>query len=408
MSAISPQPVGPDPATLVSVVVAARNAAATIEQTLDSLRRQTWRAWEAVVVDDGSTDGTAQLVTAAATSDSRIRLVQRGGGGVGPSRMVGVASARGAMLLFLDADDWLLPSALERLAAPLIDDPALAAAYCGWKRVGVDGATISEWRPASEPDLFPAFARFCPFAVHCCLIRRRVFDELGGFDLGLRTCEDWDLWQRLTRIGMPLAAVHQTLAVYRTRPGSISLTDDGYVADGLEVIKRGHSRDSRVRDPLPAYRDGAPSPLARPASRQLVLWGAGLAIGGGRGIGRAFELAAAHLDPTFPPGLAADTLYWAIPVGAAQPYASWPELFPTCVERLDRALDELERRSRAPLLGARARLHVRRGRGDAWRRLSGRDRPHRLAGPAMPAPHAYRGALPVLRDDHRDGSRLPR
>jgi len=360
MSAISPRPVGPDPATLVSVVVAARNAAATIGQTLESLRGQTWRPWEAVVVDDGSTDETARLVAAAGASDARIRLVPRGGGGVGASRTVGVAEARGAMLLFLDADDWLLPSALERLAAPLLDDPVAGGAYCGWMRVGADGETISEWRPASEPELFPAFARFCPFAVHCCLIRRSVFDELGGFDLTLRTCEDWDLWQRLTRIGTPLVAVHETLAVYRTRPGSISLTHDGYVADGLEVVRRGHSPDPRVRNPLPAYRNGAPRSLATPASRQLVLWGAGLAIGGGRDAGREFELAAEHLDLTFPPGLAAETLYWAVPVGAAQPCARWPELFPACVDHLNGALAELERRTRAPLLATRARRVLER------------------------------------------------
>ena len=73
---------------LVSVVVAARNAAGTVGETLASLSAQSWPAWEAVVVDDGSTDATAAIVTQLAAAEGRIRLVPEGGGGVGTSRSI--------------------------------------------------------------------------------------------------------------------------------------------------------------------------------------------------------------------------------------------------------------------------------------------------------------------------------
>src|SRR5438067_4059802 len=340
---------------LVSVVVAARNAAGTVEETLASLSAQSWPAWEAVVVDDGSTDATAAIVSRLAAAEGRIRLVPEGGGGVGASRSIGVEASRGEALLFLDADDWLLPDALRLLIAPLLEDTSLDGAYCGWKRVGEGGATISEWRPETEPELFPAFARYCPFAVHCCLLRRAAFERHGGFDPGLATCEDWDLWQRLTRSGARLAAVHETLAVYRTRPGSMSLADGRFIVDGLEVINRGHAPDPRVPHPHAAYRNGVDPALAPNARLQIALWGAGLAIGQGRDAAELLELVADELAPTFSPGLAADTLYWAVPVGAAQPYTAWPELWNMREERLGEALRELEGRTGAPRLAARIR-----------------------------------------------------
>ncbi|MGH7575700.1 MAG: glycosyltransferase family 2 protein, partial [Longimicrobiales bacterium] len=89
----------------VSIVIAAYNAAAMIQETLDAVLAQTHGGWEAIVVDDGSTDHTRAIVEAAARAEPRIRLVSRPHGGGGAARNAGIAAARFDWLLFLDADD---------------------------------------------------------------------------------------------------------------------------------------------------------------------------------------------------------------------------------------------------------------------------------------------------------------
>jgi glycosyltransferase involved in cell wall biosynthesis len=103
----------------VSAIIPARDAEATLGQTLDSLLAQTVPDWEAVVVDDGSVDGTAEVALAYAARDPRVRLLRARAGGAAAARNAGLALARGRRLLFLDADDWVAPAHLERLLGAL-------------------------------------------------------------------------------------------------------------------------------------------------------------------------------------------------------------------------------------------------------------------------------------------------
>jgi glycosyltransferase involved in cell wall biosynthesis len=93
----------------VTVIVPAHNAADTLADTLESLTAQTFPGWEAIVVNDGSTDATPGIVEGFAAFDPRFRLVHRVNGGLAAARNTGVSHARHDALLFLDADDWILP-----------------------------------------------------------------------------------------------------------------------------------------------------------------------------------------------------------------------------------------------------------------------------------------------------------
>lgn len=112
MAAVAP---AEDRNPLVSVVVPAFNAEGTIARCLESLAAQTLSDWEAVVVDDGSTDGTADAVEAFAAHDPRVRLLRQENLGSGAARNAGVATARGEFLAFVDADDAVEPDMLEAL-----------------------------------------------------------------------------------------------------------------------------------------------------------------------------------------------------------------------------------------------------------------------------------------------------
>ncbi len=207
----------------ISVIIPAHNAVETITDTLDSLLAQTFPEWEAIIVDDGSSDDTAALVARFAERDARIRLVQQSQRGVSAARNTGMSLARYDWLLFLDADDWLAPVHLARLTDLLLSTPDLDAACCNYARVAPDGTRFDNGFRAQSGDLFAAFARACIIAIHACIIRRSLVEAVGGFDPALRTCEDWDLWQRIARTGARFGVMHEVYAFYRMRPASASV-----------------------------------------------------------------------------------------------------------------------------------------------------------------------------------------
>jgi glycosyltransferase involved in cell wall biosynthesis len=113
---------------LASILLPARNAAATIDAALHSVRRQTLPDWECIVVDDGSTDDTASLVAAFAARDSRVRLLRTDGAGLVEALCLGLAHCRGAIVFRMDADDLMRRERLACQAALLDAHPDLVAA----------------------------------------------------------------------------------------------------------------------------------------------------------------------------------------------------------------------------------------------------------------------------------------
>jgi len=242
-----------------SFVIPARNAAGTLACTLDSLLAQGDRAWEALIVDDGSSDDTPRIAAAYAQRDTRfVGLRGSATQGAAAARNVGIERARGQRVAFLDSDDWLAPTFLEKLHAALDAAPGAAAAYCDSRRAMPDG-TFGPVR--SDPEVarapFQAFARSCAVAIHAVLMERERLRRAGGFDTTLRTCEDWDLWQRIARAGDPWVHVGEPLAFYRTTGASLSQDVEQVLADAAIVVRRGFNADARVPDADPAHVSGA-------------------------------------------------------------------------------------------------------------------------------------------------------
>lgn len=264
----------------VSVIIPARNAAGTLGETIASLQAQTLEQWEAIVVDDGSTDGTGELARSLATDDPRVRVLDGPGRGVSAARNVGLAAARHPLLAFLDADDLVRPTLYERTAVRLEREPELAAVHCGWARLTPSGEVVDEVRALAEGDLFAEFARHCLFPIHACVVRTEVVRSAGTFDESLVTCEDWDLWQRITRFGRPFGALADVLALYRMRPRSASLDGPRMLDDGLEVIGRARRPDPRVGESVVHGHGLAADDLAANCLNHAC-WTGGLVIGAG-------------------------------------------------------------------------------------------------------------------------------
>jgi peptidoglycan/xylan/chitin deacetylase (PgdA/CDA1 family)/SAM-dependent methyltransferase len=344
----------------VSIIIPAYNAAGTIAETLASVRAQTFPDWEAIVVDDGSSDGTADITASFMAQDVRIRLASQPPLGVSAARNTGISLARFPWVLFLDADDWLLPLHLERLTNAFASDPGLDAVHCGWARVTPDGTRIGEQYSPQSSDLFAALTRYCALAVHTCVVRRALVEAVGGFDTSFRTCEEWDLWQRLARTGTHFGAVREVLALYRMRPDTASVDGFQVLTDGLRVLTQGHTRDPRVLNPAPAYAHGLPAEQLPRATLLFACWCAGLVLGRGQDARPLLSALQEERDPQLYPDSVAGNIFQAVPLPTCQPPMAWIALWPGVEQRLNEFLLALEGQAQALGLARCARLALER------------------------------------------------
>ncbi|WP_292671072.1 trifunctional glycosyltransferase/class I SAM-dependent methyltransferase/polysaccharide deacetylase [Mesorhizobium sp.] len=259
-------------------MVPAHNAEATLARALDCLLDQEIVDWEAIIIDDASTDRTSAIIAGYVERDARFRTLNSCAYSAAGARNSGISTARGHWLMFLDADDWVDASFLAKMLAALKTAPDAVAAYCGSRRVMPDGEltppSIST-EVATQP--FETLARRCAIRTHALLVDRETIVELGGFDVSLRTCEDWDLWQRLARLGKDWVMVDESLAFYRISPNSLSRNSAQMLVDAEIVITRGFSRDPRVKHPASAHANGAIEASGHTASEALAwfaLWNA--------------------------------------------------------------------------------------------------------------------------------------
>ncbi|AZO71439.1 MULTISPECIES: trifunctional glycosyltransferase/class I SAM-dependent methyltransferase/polysaccharide deacetylase [unclassified Mesorhizobium] len=270
---------------LVSIVVPVHNAEATLARALDCLLDQEIVDWEAIIVDDASTDRTPAMIAGYAKRDARFRTLSSRAQSAAGARNSGISTARGRWLVFLDADDWVDAGFLAKMLAALKAAPEAVAAYCGSRRVMPDGGlTPSSIAPEVAIQPFETFARRCAIRTHALLVDRETIVELGGFDVSLRTCEDWDLWQRLARLGKRWVMVDEPLAFHRIGPDSLSRNSTQMMADAEIVITRGFSPDPRVEHPAPAHANGAIEANGCTASEALAwfaLWNAASDCGRG-------------------------------------------------------------------------------------------------------------------------------
>ncbi len=202
----------------ISVVMPCYNAAAYLEQAVRSVMDQSLPGVELIVVDDGSTDASPAMVARLQqVFGSRLAATNQANAGPYPARNRGLKLARGEFVAFLDADDWWAPDCLEKLHRELTAYPQAALAYCGWQNVGLPGPRGAPYVPP-DYELEDKAARFlraaAPWPIHAALVRRSVMDEVGGFDLDLPTCMDYDLWLRIA-VARPIRLVPEVLAFYR-------------------------------------------------------------------------------------------------------------------------------------------------------------------------------------------------
>lgn len=322
----------------ISVVIPARDAARTLGATLQSLQGQSHADWQAIIIDDGSTDATGAILDTFAHSDHRITVLRGAHAGVSAARNTGIAAARSDRILFLDADDVLDRNHLAGLWATATVRPDADLIYCDWRLVGADGQDGPRRRVDLTARPFSIFARRCAVIIHGALTRASVIMRAGGFDPALRVCEDWDLWQRITRLGAVCCHASDVVARYQLAPGSASGDLDGFLAAALTVIRRGHAPDARLSGggALPP----APDSGRAGAETAMAFWLAGRAIGAGRDPLDLLAHQAVDLDRSSDPDMAAMNLLDGMGqgLGTANPDLAphWAQLAPAAEAVLTR------------------------------------------------------------------------
>lgn len=164
------------------------NSAATIQGTLDSIGAQTYRELAIVVVDDGSTDHSPEIVARHAVRDPRFRLIRQGNSGVAAARNRGAAALDAAFLSFIDADDlWVPTKVAEQLAIFQREGERIGVVYSWFNVIDEGSRVVSEFRPDHTGWVLPDLCRR-NFVGNgsSIMIRRAVFDRIGGFDPALR------------------------------------------------------------------------------------------------------------------------------------------------------------------------------------------------------------------------------
>lgn len=245
----------------VSVVIPTYNRARYIGQAVSSVLNQTWRDVEVIVVDDGSTDETAEVLAA----DSRVRYLYQAHRGVAAALNCGWRVAQGEYIGIIGSDDVWRPTLLEELVPLLAREPNVGLAYARAQGIDEHGRPLTPIQGA--PEKFPGrtlasllYGDFvCPIAV---LLRRSCLERVGGFDESLSANEDWDLWIRLASF-CRFAFCDKILAYYRyhrenlTAVNSLHLQD--IIRDRLRVLDKFYASDAVTPETLAlkgiAYRN---------------------------------------------------------------------------------------------------------------------------------------------------------
>jgi glycosyltransferase involved in cell wall biosynthesis len=210
----------------VSVIVPAYNVQNYIEEALISLQQQSFAEFEVLVVDDGSTDGTAEIVRKFCVRDSRFKLLQKPNGGLSSARNHGIRHAKADCIALLDADDCYEPEKLATHVKILEQNDRVGVVYSASKAIREDGGSTFMQLSGKPIYADPLKSLLCKnFVGHGsnAVFRRCIVEQVGFFDETLRSSEDVDYWIRIATLGCwTFYRVPLPLSCYRVRPSGLS------------------------------------------------------------------------------------------------------------------------------------------------------------------------------------------
>ncbi len=229
---------------LVSVIIPTYNRREYVQEAIDSVLAQTYRDFEIIVIDDGSTDGTGEALTAR--YGDQIRYIWQKNAGESAARNLGIDIARGQYVAFLDSDDLWLPNKLVKQIVVLRQNSQVGLVYSYVYQIDregrrLPGAPLGESTADVQP-VFENLVQSCIFAPGTVVARKDCLQQVEGFDLTIQYGEDWDLWLRLSLV-TEFSAVREPLAEIRVHQGGQWRfpnlnTVDRMLDDHLRLLRR--------------------------------------------------------------------------------------------------------------------------------------------------------------------------
>ncbi|MBX9777740.1 MAG: glycosyltransferase [Xanthobacteraceae bacterium] len=206
----------------VSVIIAVRNPGRFLEPALQSLADQTFTDYEAIIVDNGSDDGTGRILADWAAKDDRISVYPHRSIGLARCLNYGASIARAPLIARLDGDDILLPDRLAVQHARMSKDADLGLLGACVDLIDGEDRPLGRRRlPLADAELRGFLRTGNPFVHSTIMMRKAAFDAVGGYRVGLRLCEDFDLWCRIAAVTR-IANCEEVLARYRIHESSMS------------------------------------------------------------------------------------------------------------------------------------------------------------------------------------------
>ena len=225
----------------ISVIIPVFNGEAFLAEAVESIQQQDYHPLEIIIVDDGSTDGTAAI---ASSYKAGVRYVYQPNSGLPATRNRGLRMANGEVIGFLDVDDLWPENRLERQLTRLADDPSVDIIIGLQLYVKIKG--VVDGKHTFEKLLGP----LVNLSLGSALFRRAVFDRVGIFDETLYYCDDWDWFMRARELGVPMV-IHQDVTLIVRRHES-NMTNNTVLGNRytMQMLKKSLDR-RRQQSPLP-------------------------------------------------------------------------------------------------------------------------------------------------------------
>lgn len=256
------------PSPLVSVVMSVYNGMPYLEAAARSVLEQEFADLELVLINDGSSDGSGELMHRLAAEDSRVVLIEQENQGLAKSLNTGIAHARGEFIARQDSDDISLPGRLAAQVEVMRHDPQAAVVGSWYQRIDKDGIVFGEVR---HPDRMDHLFRLlmlgrAPFPHGSAMIRRSVLDEHGAYNPGFRYAQDFELWMRLVAAGCKLRLASGIFYQLRLMPDHIDPMSAKSITQRQcrDEVRRAFE-ERRGANPPASCQLGSENAAARPA-----------------------------------------------------------------------------------------------------------------------------------------------
>ena len=236
---------------IISVIIPCYNHGGYLGKAIDSVLGQSYPNVEVIVVDDGSSDDTREV---AAAYGEKVRYIYKENGGLSAARNTGLEHAKGAYIVFLDADDWLYPKALQTNLHYLNLHPTAAFVSGSHIRIFIEKNIIKPEKQDLKHDHYTSLLLYNYIGVPASVLYHRwVFDQFQ-FDVNLKSCEDYDLYLKVAR-RYPVYHHNEMVAAYRMHSSSMSTNTARMISTAMIVLNR-QKKETRNQQERMALEEG--------------------------------------------------------------------------------------------------------------------------------------------------------